>query len=220
MTVGNKIKRLLKEHGMSQKTLTNLMGLTEGSGAISRWISGKSKPSPENCKKLGEVFNMPPSYFADENPVSNFPVPGKTARFADPSPQVFYASVEEKKNGFVSVIGSVYQKEFEFYPENDTEEYLPFVFSSQDNQKIFALKLETDEYSPSINKGEYVILSATSNLLVGKGLLVERKGVYSFNKVFRLQQNYKLHDISGKPSKNSDQPFKVSAQILGIFRRV
>lgn len=56
-SVGNNIKRLRKEKGMSQEQLAEQLVVTHQ--AVSKWETGKAQPDIETLKKLSWIFNVP-----------------------------------------------------------------------------------------------------------------------------------------------------------------
>ena len=65
MDIGNLIKKLRKERGLSQEELGALLGVQRA--AVQKWECGTVKNlKREKIMKLAEVFNVPPSYFVDE----------------------------------------------------------------------------------------------------------------------------------------------------------
>lgn len=68
MTIGERLKRLRQERGMTQSDLGNLLGMTKG--AIQKYECGKLKNfKPETIKILSEHFGLSPVHFIyDEIP--------------------------------------------------------------------------------------------------------------------------------------------------------
>lgn len=58
---GRKIAQLRKEKNMSQRTLGELLGITDR--AVSKWELGLSTPSAQNLIRLSGVFSVPIEYF-------------------------------------------------------------------------------------------------------------------------------------------------------------
>ena len=62
MTVGEKIKMLRKERGLTQEELGQLLGVKKA--AVQKYESGQVQNLKQNTiKKLCEIFNTYPSYF-------------------------------------------------------------------------------------------------------------------------------------------------------------
>lgn len=51
-TIGNKIRQIRKEKGLSQQKLAEMIGVAPQ--AISHWEIGKSLPQPKNIKAIAE----------------------------------------------------------------------------------------------------------------------------------------------------------------------
>lgn len=66
MNTGARIKQLRIEHGYSQEQLGKMLGVQRA--AVQKWESGAVKNlKRETIKKLSEIFNVPTSYFIDED---------------------------------------------------------------------------------------------------------------------------------------------------------
>lgn len=55
--IGNNIKRLRKEKGMSQEQLAEQLIVTHQ--AVSKWETGNAQPDIDTLKKLSEIFGVP-----------------------------------------------------------------------------------------------------------------------------------------------------------------
>lgn len=60
MNIGNVIKELRKENGMSQTQLANLLFVSQDT--VSLWELGKSYPDIESVVKLTQIFNVTSDY--------------------------------------------------------------------------------------------------------------------------------------------------------------
>src|SRR6185295_9234152 len=56
--IASYIRRQLKRRDWKQADLARESGI--GSGRISEWMGGRGTPSPENCIRLAEAFNVDP----------------------------------------------------------------------------------------------------------------------------------------------------------------
>lgn len=56
----DKLKKHRNEIGLSQKDISEQLGITQQS--YSNWEAGKSQPSPKNLKKIAKIFGVSPSY--------------------------------------------------------------------------------------------------------------------------------------------------------------
>lgn len=69
MNIGALIKKLRIEHGYSQEELGSMLGVQRA--AVQKWECGTVKNlKRETIKKLSEIFNVPPSFFIDEDYMS------------------------------------------------------------------------------------------------------------------------------------------------------
>ena len=62
--IGKKIKKLRKEHKMTQERLSSFLNVDRS--VISRWESEKTWPTIEQLKNLCDLFGVPVSFFYDE----------------------------------------------------------------------------------------------------------------------------------------------------------
>lgn len=56
-TIGNAIKNLRKERGLTQEQLANKCGVTQS--AVASWESGRTCPKTKKATTLAYVFNVP-----------------------------------------------------------------------------------------------------------------------------------------------------------------
>lgn len=66
--IQDKLKKHRNEIGISQKDISEQLGITQQS--YSNWEAGKAQPSPENLKKIAKIFGVSPGYllgWEDEN---------------------------------------------------------------------------------------------------------------------------------------------------------
>ncbi len=63
--IGDRIKKIREQKGMSQKTLGLMLGLSDK--AISSYESGRTTPSLETLIKISKELKKPISYFIDTN---------------------------------------------------------------------------------------------------------------------------------------------------------
>ena len=72
MSIGEKIKKLLVENGMTQKDLARRIGLDES--VVSRFIKDERKPKPETIANIATALKTTSDYLLDiENDDSDFP---------------------------------------------------------------------------------------------------------------------------------------------------
>lgn len=77
--VKDKIKTLRKEENISQDTLANHLYVSRQT--ISRWESGKSRPTMDNISELANFFDIDTSYFFSEHEEIEIPVKEKRSEF-------------------------------------------------------------------------------------------------------------------------------------------
>lgn len=57
MTIGETIRHIRQLHGMSQKELADICGVSMG--AVSAWEQGRNDPRPRALNKIAKYFNIP-----------------------------------------------------------------------------------------------------------------------------------------------------------------
>lgn len=78
MTIGDKIKELREEKGLTQTELGAIAGVTDK--AVSTWEKGLREPRMGAVEKLSSYFNIPKSELlclSDENPERSTPLTDK-----------------------------------------------------------------------------------------------------------------------------------------------
>lgn len=66
-----KIQGLMDLNNVSAYKMAKDLGFSRS--VISEWKSGKSKPKSDKIQKIAEYFNVPVSYFYDENSITIMP---------------------------------------------------------------------------------------------------------------------------------------------------
>ncbi|RKJ00483.1 XRE family transcriptional regulator [bacterium D16-54] len=80
MKFADKLKKLMKDLGISQSKVSQLTGY--GKSSVSQWVSGKNEPSAEKKKEIALALGVPKNYFDEfeagatlqNNPVFNLPI--------------------------------------------------------------------------------------------------------------------------------------------------
>lgn len=67
--IGDNIKKLREEHGLSQRDLAEIAGVTDK--AVSTWELGKKNPRMGAIEKIANYFNIPKSRIIDDSINSN-----------------------------------------------------------------------------------------------------------------------------------------------------
>ncbi|MDR0952851.1 MAG: helix-turn-helix domain-containing protein [Elusimicrobiota bacterium] len=219
MTLGQKIKLLLKERAMKQIELAQNIKLKDSS-AISQWIKGKTKPSSDNIKKLSEVFGKPLSFFEDdEEYVYNGMVMDKRADTQK--------TLEKLLSSFpiirpVEVRSNISSETFDLFVYTQPEEFLPIMFEAKPASP-FALKIEDTKACPWANKGEYAIFAPVPEGAQGKIVLAKHKGMHSIKKFFKGNDKENntvfLEDKNKKRKKYLAEEVEIIGQLLAFYRK-
>ena len=70
MSVGSTIRKIREEHGMSQKELAEIAGVTFSS--VSLWELGKTEPRMGALQKIADYFHIKKTDLIDDEPSSSF----------------------------------------------------------------------------------------------------------------------------------------------------
>ncbi|MEK4700404.1 XRE family transcriptional regulator [Solibacillus sp. FSL R7-0668] len=146
MSVGQKIKALRKEKGLTQSELANKLNVV--STAVSAWERDANKPMMDKLTIMSELFNVPISHFFDVEIPSNIiplqpnivqvPIIGKIA-CGDP----------------ITAVQNIEGYTYEF------ADFLP-------KGEIFALIAKGDSMEPTIANGSKVLVRAQSDVENGE----------------------------------------------------
>jgi len=222
MTVGQKIKNLLKEHAMTKVCLAKKLGL-KGSSAVSQWIKGRINPGMENKAKLAQVFGKPVSYFEDEEDYSY------TGLVMDKREDT-QRNIEKLLSSFpvirpVEVRKEVADDFFDLFVYSQPSEFLPVMFEAKPAAP-FALKITGDKACPWAQKGEYAIfspippgLSGAAQSVHGKIALVKVRGLSTIKKIFKEGDFIYLEDKHKKRKKYPLAGVEIEAQLTGFYRK-
>lgn len=60
MEFGNRLKELLKEHGISQETLAKNIGVSQR--AVSKWVNRQAEPTESSIVKCAKYFGVSADY--------------------------------------------------------------------------------------------------------------------------------------------------------------
>lgn len=136
MNIGQKIKRLRKERGLTTRELAERIGCSNA--LISFWERGHSEPRPALRKRLCDFFSITESDLYSDN---------------EPMPTTLY------NIPVVSSIAAGDPKEYvDNYPEGFAEEFIASPIDVKDKQS-FALKIDGNSMAPRYIDGDYVIAS-------------------------------------------------------------
>lgn len=69
MHIGDKIKKIRKENKLTQKELAKILDIKPT--AVSAWELGRNKPLMDKLELMSDRFNVPISYFFDDEDINN-----------------------------------------------------------------------------------------------------------------------------------------------------
>lgn len=155
--LGNKIKKAMKEAGLTQQKLADKLGITNP--VINAWIKGKRNPTVHSIKRIASATDKPFSFFMGESNV-----------------------LENKiELSLIPVRGVSSATEEKFILE-ETETYLPF---RKTGPNQFAIKItgncmvDPDDPRNSIYDGDYVIVDPDAPVNNGDVIVARLDGEYS-----------------------------------------
>lgn len=194
MNVGQYIKQLRTEKGLSQEELGSLVGVQRA--AVQKWECGKVQNlKRETIKKLSEIFNVSPSSFVDVNDNN-----------------------EKSKGVKIPVLGYVRAG----IPISAVEEILDYEEISEEMSrqgKFFALKIKGDSMEPKFSEGDVVIVQQQSTVENGDiAVVLVNGGDATVKKFYRSDSGIKL--ISTNPAYDPfyftpDEVNTLPVQIIG-----
>ena len=194
MNVGQYIKQLRTEKGLSQEELGSLIGVQRA--AVQKWECGKVQNlKRETIKKLSEIFNVSPSSFVEGNDNN-----------------------ENTKGIKIPVLGYVRAG----IPISAVEEILDYEEISEEMSRqgnFFALKIKGDSMEPKFSEGDVVIVQQQSTVENGDIAVVLVNGDdATVKKFYRSDSGIKL--ISTNPAYDPffftpDEVNTLPVQIIG-----
>lgn len=148
-------KSKMKEKGLSQEKLGELLGKTQG--AIAHWLNGRREPSIDDIANIMKILGISEiSLHSDAN---------VQERIKD---DIEFAGVI--KQGSIPVVGeAVMGIDGEFDMCEKLAGYLQ-IFS--DDPKAFSVKVKGDSMFPRINAGEFVVVEPSSLVIAGDDVFV------------------------------------------------
>jgi len=131
-TIGEVIRKLREEAGISQARLARLLGVTHAS--VAQWESGRNHPRHKHIEKMAAIFGVPPAvFFADGN-------------FRE------YARIGERGDLYLPVVSYVHAG---LGVQKEPEELL--MVTLEEAQKAhFALKVKGKSMEPTLLEGDYI----------------------------------------------------------------
>lgn len=215
MTLGEKIKLLLKERMMTKRELAKKLRFRDSS-VISHWTSGRFYPSFQSKKRLAQVFERPLDYFEND----------KEAVVYDERTQKGNLVMREKPQMFpsvmhVGIIGAVTADSFSLAIERTPSGYLPILMEIYADKRIFALKLESDCLFTLIGNENFVIIEQTGYVESGELAMVELNGRYTVRRVVYCKDTVllKSDNPSLKTLRFKPNEIKVIGRVKGFFRK-
>ena len=93
MTLGEKIQRLRKQHGLSQEALAERIMVTRQT--ISKWELNQSMPDLDFIAQIGDIFNVSTDYLIKEEMVEpdELPVKKRSFRLSEKSRRILSVSI-------------------------------------------------------------------------------------------------------------------------------
>ncbi|MGL9719953.1 S24 family peptidase [Symbiopectobacterium sp.] len=148
-------KAKMKEKGLSQERLGEMLGKTQG--AIAHWLNGRREPSIEDIAKIMEILNIRElSLHSDA-----------TVQETKPDKIEFVGMLKE---GSVPVHGeAVMGVDGEFDMQENLAGYLQ-IFSP--DPRAFSVRVKGDSMFPRITSGEFVVVEPGSAVCAGDDVFV------------------------------------------------
>ena len=131
-TIGEVIRKLREEAGISQARLARLLGVTHAS--VAQWESGRNHPRHKHIEKMAAIFGVPPAVF-----------------FADGDFRE-YARVGERGDLFLPVVSYVHAG---LGIQKEPEELL-MVTLEEARKAHFVMKVKGKSMEPTLLEGDYI----------------------------------------------------------------
>lgn len=154
MTVGDKIKSVMKEQNIKQVELANKLGIYQS--LLNKYLSGNLRMPSETVSNISRILNVPIGYFFDE------PV-----RATKPINIIGCASCGVELTDTSCAVGSQVQWRADFW-----------------HKEMFAVVAYGDSMSPEIEDGDEVICDPTAPIMNGDLVYYKVNGDDSAIKVF------------------------------------
>ncbi|MFS1539523.1 MAG: S24 family peptidase [Candidatus Phlomobacter fragariae] len=148
-------KTKMKEKGISQEKLGEILGKTQG--AIAHWLNGRREPSIEDIAKIMKIIGIYEINLNSDASVQE--VKQDNIEF-----------MEILKEGSVPVVGeAVMGIDGEFDMSENLAGYLQ-IFSA--DPKAFSVRVKGDSMFPRINSGEFVVIEPNLSIAAGDDVFV------------------------------------------------
>ena len=131
-TIGEVIRKLREEAGISQARLARLLGVTHAS--VAQWESGRNHPRHKHIEKMAAIFGVPPAVF-----------------FADGDFRE-YARVGERGDLYLPVVSYVHAC---LGVQKEPEELL-MVTLEEARKAHFVMKVKGKSMEPTLLEGDYI----------------------------------------------------------------
>ncbi|MFA0736025.1 MAG: hypothetical protein OGMRLDGQ_002525 [Candidatus Fervidibacter sp.] len=131
-TIGEVIRKLREEAGISQARLARLLGVTHAS--VAQWESGRNHPRHKHIEKMAAIFGVPPAVF-----------------FADGDFRE-YARVGERGDLYLPVVSYVHAG---LGVQKEPEELL-MVTLEEARKAHFVMKVKGKSMEPTLLEGDYI----------------------------------------------------------------
>lgn len=203
--VGNYIKSLRKDKGLTQEELGNMIGVKKA--AVQKWESGMVQNLKRNTiKQLSEIFEVSPaSFIDDDDPIeSNATI------------------LPQEKIRLIPVYESV-SAGFGAYADNYILEYIPlFISSDEEAHNTLCIKVQGNSMYPKIEDGDSIQVlkqdwcesGQVAIVLIDDENAVVKKVEYDKSSITLLSFN---PEYAPRVFKGADRD---RLKILGIVRKV
>ncbi|WP_339053943.1 LexA family transcriptional regulator [Arsenophonus endosymbiont of Crataerina pallida] len=148
-------KTKMKEKGLSQEKLGEILGKTQG--AIAHWLNGRREPSIEDIAKIMKVLGISEINLNSDANVKEIK-----------QDKIEFIGV--LKEGSVPVVGEAMMGiDGEFDMSENLSGYLQ-IFSA--DPRAFSVRVKGDSMFPRINSGEFVVIEPSTSITAGDDVFV------------------------------------------------
>ena len=217
------LKKLLKEKGLSQSELANLLNTSRQN--VYQWINGKTTPRPDMLQKIAKILDVNIGYLLEEKSFQEKNSKGNTNKpktaiiekefFVVPSMCI----INGGENGGKGVLRETYNENGE-----PNTEFIPVtIYSEKTEAQIQGIELTEDNPNYESLSKKYVYLDDTI-LKSGDNLLVEESSekftigrIGSLNGVYNINKGYADFKVVNEINSNEEYSIVRSDTQYGLL---
>lgn len=198
--VGEKIRKAIKDAGLTQQKLADKLGITNP--VINVWVTGKRNPRPDTLQKIAEATGKPYSYFAEDDEFA----PTVKAMPLTPNNTITLPIYADAPAGSPE------------FSERDVEQFVDiprFMFPGAD----YIVHCIGDSLEPKIHKGDYCVIRKMAEPLDGRAMLVRTENGICMKIIKKIKGGFKLCSLNPKYKPFMTEDLEILGLIIGYWSR-